>query len=368
MPEKNDPFEDAIKRHFEHNGTFDPEKGRSAMNAALQHYRKSMKRVERVTYGYLAATVVVALIAVSRFTSPGAGVKELIAWAVLFLFAIQTQVLMKLWYWVMNVKTGILREIKLGQLSGAAAGMDEGGEVASPPVRLSDASRLERWARIGGLAAVALATLYFFPLHGNFDAPDPGSSMQCEQTVTLGPGGSVQSEARFSLPNTGAFPMESLSLYSDASDYEMAYEDFMGRSIPVTSAPEGQGERSQLKLPEPIMPGDRLFLKRRASSEGMATLRDGIWTWVDGQSWGYDTSRYDYVVTLPAGAELISATPRPWCTTRESDAQSLHIRATRNSGEQLKIEVQYRLPGESGAAGTRDGVPPVSLRPAPILH
>lgn len=353
MDKETRSLDEAIKRHFENAGTFDPERGRSAMNAALQHYRKSMKRVERVTYAYLAATVVVALIAVSRFTSPGAGVKELIAWAVLFLLAIQTQVLMKLWYWVMNVKTGILREIKLGQLSGTPAESGQRGESAYSPMPLSDATRLERWARLAGLGLVALATLYFFPLHGNFDAPDPGSSMQCEQTVTLGPGGSVLSVARFSLPNTGAFPMESLSLYSDASDYEMAYEDFLGRPVSVTSAPEGQGKRSQLKLPEPIMPGERLFLKRRASSEGMATQQDGIWTWVDGQSWGYATSRYDYVVTLPPGAELVSATPRPWCTTREGDAQSLHIRATRNSGEQLKIEVQYRLPGESGAAGTR---------------
>lgn len=343
MDNEDEKLESAIKQHFEKNGEFDAEKSRSALHETLNGYKSTMKKIEWIVFVYLAATVAIALFAVSRFTSPGVGMKEMIAYAVLFIFAIETQVLMKLWYWVMNVKISILKELKLQRLDRLGEPIADENEEKILSSATAGSSKKARWLRSAGLVAVAIITVLIFPLDGNFDSPQ-GLPMECERVVTINADGSGSSDTRYSFPNDGAFPLESFSMFSDLGAWEGEYEDFSGRQISFTVKPEGTGQRTTLDLPEAIMPGERLFLKCSMKTGAIATKEDDIWTFWDGQSWSYASSRYDYKVILPQGAEVVSVEPEPWRESEENGAEVLFFKAERRNGGHFGLEVQYRLP------------------------
>ncbi len=343
MDNEDEKLESAIKEHFEKNGEFDADKSRSALHETLNGYKSTMRKVEWIVFAYLAATVVIALFAVSRFTGRGVGIKEMIAYAVLFIFAIETQVLMKLWYWVMSVKIDILKELKLQRLDRLGEPVDDDDEQKSWSWAAGASSKPVRRLRSVGLVAVAIVTVIVFPLDGSFDSQQ-GLPMGCERVITINADGSGSSETRYSFPNDGAFPLESFSMFSDLGDWEGEYEDFSGRQISFTVEPEGDGQRTTLDLPEAIMPGERLFLRCLMKTGAIAAKEDDVWTFLDGQSWSYASSRYDYKVILPQGAEVVSVEPEPWRESEENGAEVLFFKAERRNGGHFGLEVQYRLP------------------------
>ena len=346
MDNENDKLRSEMKRHFEKDGGFDAEKGASALHATLKKYNRTMKMVEWITFAYLAATVVIGLFAVSRYTSRDVGVKELIAYAALFIFAIETQVLMKLWYWVMNVKISILKELKLQRLDRLGEPVADEAESKVWSSAIASSSKWERWLKSTGLLAVAIVTVLIFPLYGYFDSPRQGPAMGCERVVTINADGSGASQTRYSFPNDGAFPLESFSMFSGSPDGEWEYEDFSGRKLAYSVHPERDGQRTILELPEPIMPDERLFLKSHLERDALTTKEADLWTYWDGQDWGYASNDYDYRVILPQGVEVVSVEPKPWRQSEEDGSPVLFFRAMRRGGQHFGLKIKYRFATE----------------------
>ena len=78
-------------------------------------YDDKLKTYKWITWGFLAFETVAMAVLALAFVSIG-DVKWLVAVAALFVVSFESTVLMKLWYWTMNVKMSTLKEFKELQL------------------------------------------------------------------------------------------------------------------------------------------------------------------------------------------------------------------------------------------------------------
>ena len=97
------------------NGAYDPEKAKRASETAVSQYQRGLKKTERILWIYLLACVVIAVLCFDGFMF-AASEKAMIGCGVLFLVAIETTILMKLWYWIVNTKLTLQKELRQWQL------------------------------------------------------------------------------------------------------------------------------------------------------------------------------------------------------------------------------------------------------------
>ena len=116
-----DELETKLKMAFDKSGTFDAGKAESLNKEIVKMFDKDLKKVKIVFWIFLivsAAMLVGGLIALNHETST----KGMIFAAVIALIGYESTVLMKLWYWVVNTKLNLLKEIKQLQLQIAEFG------------------------------------------------------------------------------------------------------------------------------------------------------------------------------------------------------------------------------------------------------
>ena len=113
-----DEFENTIGKILSDTNQFDASKAQTLRKETVQMFEDKLKKVYRYSLSYLIICVAVCSVAGACFgLSAGLGSTwGMIASAVIFLGALQSMVTIKLWYWIMNNKLNVLREMKQLQL------------------------------------------------------------------------------------------------------------------------------------------------------------------------------------------------------------------------------------------------------------
>jgi len=128
-----DEFENTIRQTLSSTNNFDEEKANTLRQETAEMFKDKLEKVYRYTKLCLIICIVVGGIAGACFgisASLGTrGTWGMIASAVMFLTAGQLMLTIKLWYWIVNNKLAVLREIKQLQLQ--IAGMTGKSEPSS---------------------------------------------------------------------------------------------------------------------------------------------------------------------------------------------------------------------------------------------
>ncbi len=109
-----------VKKTLSKNGLFDPARGRKQRNETVAMFSAKLRKVERFTYTHLVILVALMVFSVNRFLG-STTTKDQILYLGIFILAMSSQVLIKLWYWVVNTKISVLKEIKQLRLEMAMA-------------------------------------------------------------------------------------------------------------------------------------------------------------------------------------------------------------------------------------------------------
>lgn len=321
----------------------DADEVRRVRDSILEKLGRGLRRIERTLWIYLYICLAALFYAAHRI-STSADLKIMLAFGLVLLIAFETTILMKIWYWQMSTKIGLLKELKLARL--AMIGDREAGAADMLPERtlVRACSRPERLGWLVGMLAVAFIITHFFPVRGSglaIETTPPG--MACERTTTLTAEGTYTQHSRYSFLNNQAFPWDTFQLFSER-ELEAAFETLDGASIQSTAQRVSEGIRTTLHLPEPVMPGARLLFNSQATDE--LAPDDGVWEYWDGQSWGFGYGRchYNTRVELPPGAEVIETEPEPSWRETVGERSVLVFEETLPGGGHYLFRVRYRLP------------------------
>ncbi len=112
-------FEKELKEVLEKNGDFDVAKGETLRKEIVQMFEDKLKKVKLWTWAFLLIDVIIIAGGISSLLVNLLITKNtnaMIISAVVVLIAHEGTVLIKLWYWVLNTKYGVLKELKQLQL------------------------------------------------------------------------------------------------------------------------------------------------------------------------------------------------------------------------------------------------------------
>ncbi len=266
---------------------------------------------------------------------------------ILFLVMFTSTILMKLWYWVVNSKLGILKELKLLRfdLAQDRSAVDALEAVAriDNPARVSGVSRLERFAW-----TIAIAVVWASPFIGHdlwiglgagettrstnitLKADGSGTMETSTEYLLLYRPGDVQMYSVGSIPAVQLIPAN-----------ESPYTDGFGRRLAFRREPAGPNHRDVIPFAEP---GQRHFLTE--TSKINAQREGDHWKFTTGLTTegSRQHNRYSDTVTLPPGAVLVSAEPAPVGQEVRDDAIVLHFYREGSPNQSWKYIVTYRLP------------------------
>ena len=114
--------DDALAKALSRNGKFDAERGRESTREAAEWFAARLRKVERITFVYHILLGAVGVFYMIRFQATD-DVKTMLGYACIIGAVLAGLVVMKLWYWVMNSKISILRDIELLRLDLTARGV-----------------------------------------------------------------------------------------------------------------------------------------------------------------------------------------------------------------------------------------------------
>ncbi len=157
-------FDNKLGQALSANGNYDEEKAAEQRKSLRDRFKASSRKVERIMWiNLLIFTAVGAYCAVRLIFANNA--QDAALFGVVLLVMVLNQRYVKLWYWVMNAKISILKELKLMRLSMASGSgqMDvlEDGEMEQlllkPVAHGRGASKLEASLWYVAVLAVAIA-------------------------------------------------------------------------------------------------------------------------------------------------------------------------------------------------------------------
>jgi ABC-type sugar transport system permease subunit len=112
-------FEKELKEVLEKNGDFDVVKSETLRKGIVQMFEDKLKKVKLWTWAFLLIDVVIIAVGVSSLLVNLLITKNtnaVIVSAIVVLVAHEGTVLIKLWYWILNSKYEVLKELKQLQL------------------------------------------------------------------------------------------------------------------------------------------------------------------------------------------------------------------------------------------------------------
>jgi len=114
-----DNLEKNIQSTFGKSNQFDTQKADAQRKEVAAMYDKKLKITRWITWGILLLETAI-MIGVANAFIYSKNPKTLLMLGVVFLVAYNTTILIKLWYWIVNNKLNVLKEIKqaVGALSG----------------------------------------------------------------------------------------------------------------------------------------------------------------------------------------------------------------------------------------------------------
>lgn len=173
-------------------GSFDVSKADRLRSQAIGTFRTKKRKLLRIAGTYLVVLIFLSWVCLRLFNR-STDVQSWVFYAVLFLALYESTVLIKLWYWVVNTKLDILREIKTLRMDiavqrGSQDALQEADRVSSNP-QARDVSKLEAYAWQAVLMALGLLLAYEIGRH----SPPAGGwltfkNLVLEQTEEVSPG------------------------------------------------------------------------------------------------------------------------------------------------------------------------------------
>lgn len=349
MSEPDDNLADALGQ----NGAFDPDRAKQLREKAVGTFQAKMRRAERYLWVYMCLCVWLFVFTLFHFFY-SSSVKALLFYGLLMLLSFETTILMKLWYWIVNNKISVLKEIKLLRLAGVPGHDAEAGPRAErlegPLTGLSRRERTLWWiALIGGgalIGAVKGAEVkgVEYPLDLG-----RGGSLTSEGCVTLAADGSGSEVTEMSFVQQGPLARRGFNFYAPAGAV-LRFTDSHGRELPFTTFRQDGHVRYDVSLPLPVMAGRRFSYTRTQQDPKAATEEGGVWSYSSDLSYGYDTNEFSQTVVLPEGAEIVSVSPWPVASFTLNNRPTVRFEATRGRSDPLRYTVRYRLPAEPAGA------------------
>jgi hypothetical protein len=173
-------------------GHFDPNKADQLRSQAIGAYRGKKRKLLRTAGTYLVLLIFLSWVCLRLFNR-STDVQSWVFYAVLFLALYESTVLIKLWYWVVNTKLDILREIKTLRMDiavqrGSQDLLQEADRIGSD-ARPRDVSKTETYVWQAILVALGLLLAYEIGRH----SPLAGGwlsfrNLVLEQTEEITPG------------------------------------------------------------------------------------------------------------------------------------------------------------------------------------
>ena len=265
--------------------------------------------------------------------------KAMVGFAVLLLVAYETTILVKLWYWIVNTKITLLKELRQWKLqmalSSAASPLSAEAEPSSRNLGLS---RGERIAWLAALVAVCIGVSSYRPLN------ETTSNTTIGECVTLKADGAATSLMRVSEP----VGLVTGSLHYTFGEPEnvrsVRWLDDRGRELPVDVSTENKQRTYIIHLIEPVMPGEKLQYTQVTEFSSAATRKGDLWTYMGDYTYGCAENRYFVTVELPRGATIVTADPEPSSRWTDNGIERLAFQATRGQNERFRYKIKYRIP------------------------
>lgn len=334
---------------------FDSERALRLRSTIVEVFRARARGMERRMFAWLLICVGFAAFFARRFFA-SSDVQAWIAYGVGFLVMFEFTILFKLWYWVVNSKLGILREVKLLRSDlainrGSLDSLEASGEIDSP-IRVPGLSKRERFAWI---AAVMLVWIVMWG-----ESMGRSGIMCSNRAITLHADGAGRMETLYELQNTTPRAIREFTIYSGGEVSAMRliplsesmYADSWGRQLAVRQEPAGLNHRDVVQLIEPVSAGQHFWLK--TTGEARAQRQGDNWKFSMSQNWGYRHNEFHDTVTLPKGASVISAEPSPESQETKDGVPVLRFSAERDRDQVWSYTVIYSVseaatnPAESG--------------------
>ncbi len=124
MNELDDTIRSALKSQAQH-GTIDSDRELPLRTQIAETFRGRFRWLAWLAVFYRIVILILAVIAAIQFFRVDT-VRELIAYATLFLISIVATAFIKLWYWMLLIKNSVIREIKRLELQIAELTQDPG--------------------------------------------------------------------------------------------------------------------------------------------------------------------------------------------------------------------------------------------------
>lgn len=328
------------------NGTFDADKAKRAGEMAVSKYTSGLKKTERIVWAYLTACAVVAVFSFDHLAFATSN-KAMIAFGIAFLVAIETTILLKLWYWIVNTKLTLQKEIREWQLQGAAS--DSAAYVPTWMAEMSFAKPgVSRWERTAWFVGLVLATVMTssYVSYSEATAPNP---LTLSESIKLSPGGAASSTACISYRPQNRLYVESIPFYTGCADATFRWFDERGRQMPFDVSTEDCQRCFTVYLIEPLGMNEWLRYTQIMERPSAATKEGDLWTYKIDYNYGCSINRYFITVELPRGAKVESVEPQPIEQTVNNETPRLVFGATRGRNERFESKIQYRLAEAGGA-------------------
>jgi hypothetical protein len=109
-------FENELKEVLEKDGDFDAARSETLRKEIVQMwYNKSLRRTKLIFWIYFLASIGMMIGGYIGLRS-ATDTKGMLLWVIFFMIGFNSTILMKLWYWVVDTKLNVLKEIKQIQL------------------------------------------------------------------------------------------------------------------------------------------------------------------------------------------------------------------------------------------------------------
>jgi hypothetical protein len=337
---------------------FDPERASRLRAQALDLFQGQARKISRHMLVWLLVCMVFACLTMVLFAA-STDVKSWILYGVLFLVMIESTILIKLWYWVVNSKLSVLRQVKLLRMDlavqkGSTEALEELATLESPlqPMGISKWERRIWHAAVMALALVMGAVIA--TSQGNFRFILSTLSVNdLRNKVILNADGSAQEELEWEMQNRSLAPLTEFPLFNGGSVTQTTlipagdspYSDGFGQKLAGRREPAGPNHRDVIQFVAPIPPFGRFTLKSsspwpwhtRATREGEA------WTVTETLGPSSVRTRYIQTVALPPGGEIVSVDPLPKAQSNQGERVVLRLESEPKAGQQWKWTVKYRL-------------------------
>jgi len=275
---------------------------------------------------------------------------------VVMLIGFENTILIKLWYWVVDTYIRMVKEIKRLQLLTLEQSCSPDEMPLSIEMDISD--KATHWDRVsvktfGRLTSLVLVTVsvagaivFLCPFFTD------EYTHKCEEHIIVAEDGSCTSTSRQIFTWHGKTPLTSFDMHGIPHGSllsELTWHDGEGNVLPVEVHKKKDTFDYTVHYPRPYFNGEQVELRATNTVLGASVnKKDDLWVFNIHRTIGGPGMRRDLkqLVTLPPGAEIVSADPEPKSQWQEYKEKRwvLYFEFFKKDGASDKLRITYRLP------------------------